>query len=257
MNSGYLSQLQAMPEPLRSQMLYGDFKAGIEDDPWQVIPTTWVELAMARWVTPNKRATMDSLGVDVARGGKDKTVIARRHGYWFDQPIELEGTQTPDGPAVAGHVVTAMRDRARIHIDVIGVGSSPFDFLKQAELDVYGINVAQSPTETSKAGNLQFFNLRTQLWWKMREALDPANNTGIALPPHKQLKADLTTPIWTMSGVKLKVESREDIVSRLGRSPDYASAYVLALIDTPLTPQQILHPRPNTNNARREYNPYA
>jgi hypothetical protein len=39
LNSGYLAQLQALPEPLRSQMLKGDFKAGIEDNPYQVIPT--------------------------------------------------------------------------------------------------------------------------------------------------------------------------------------------------------------------------
>jgi hypothetical protein len=31
---------------------------------------------------------MLSMGVDVARGGRDSTVIARRHeGYWFDVPL--------------------------------------------------------------------------------------------------------------------------------------------------------------------------
>ena len=49
MGTGYMATLQALPEPLRSQMLYGDFNAGIEDDPWQVIPTAWVEAAMKRW----------------------------------------------------------------------------------------------------------------------------------------------------------------------------------------------------------------
>jgi hypothetical protein len=46
MGTGYMTQLQSLPEPLRSQMLYGDFKAGVQDDPWQVIPTAWVEAAM-------------------------------------------------------------------------------------------------------------------------------------------------------------------------------------------------------------------
>jgi hypothetical protein len=41
--TGYMAQLQALPEPLRSQMLNGDFHAGMEDDPWQVIPTAWIE----------------------------------------------------------------------------------------------------------------------------------------------------------------------------------------------------------------------
>lgn len=257
-NTGYMSQLQAMPEPLRSQMLYGDFNAGVMDDPWQVIPTAWVEQAMARWKKPDKLPVMDSIGVDVARGGKDKTVLARRHGYWFDEPIRLQGKETPDGPAVAGAVVAAMRDQARIHIDIIGVGSSPYDFLNQAQLDVIGVNVSEKPTATSKAGNLRFYNLRSQLWWQMREALDPANNTGIALPDDPILKADLCALTWSMSGPLVKVEGREEVIKRIGRSPDDGTAYVLANIDSPITPQQILHPgQHSASTARREYNAYA
>ena len=37
MATGYMSTLQALPEPLRSQMLNGDFSAGIEDDAFQLI----------------------------------------------------------------------------------------------------------------------------------------------------------------------------------------------------------------------------
>jgi hypothetical protein len=72
MTSGYVATLQSLPEPLRSQMLKGDFRAGMEDSSWQVIPTAWVDAAMARW-TPEGGAgrQMDSLGVDCARGGKD------------------------------------------------------------------------------------------------------------------------------------------------------------------------------------------
>src|SRR5690606_28290038 len=87
MGTGYMSTLQALPEPLRSQMLNGDFQAGMEDDPFQVIPTAWVEAAMQRWARPAKLEAMSSVGVDVARGGKDQTVIARRHGMWFDEPL--------------------------------------------------------------------------------------------------------------------------------------------------------------------------
>ena len=90
--SGYIAQLQALPEPLRSQMLHGDFSAGMEDDPWQVCPTAWVQAAQARWKLPDVLPEMDSLGVDVARGGKDKTIISRRHTMWFvakRQPVAV------------------------------------------------------------------------------------------------------------------------------------------------------------------------
>lgn len=233
MGTGYMSTLQSLPEPLRSQMLNGDFSAGIEDDPFQVIPTKWVEEAMERWTKPVKLDPMDSLGVDVARGGKDKTVIARRHGMWFDVPIDYPGKETPDGPATAGLVIAASRDKAPIHIDVIGVGSSPFDFLKEAGQQTIGVNVAKESHARDLSGLLEFFNLRSELWWKFREALDPSQNTGIALPNDPRLKADLCAPKWKLQGKKIKVESREDIVGRIGRSPDFASAYILGLMDTP------------------------
>ena len=53
------------------------------------------------------------------------------------------------------------------------------------------------------------------------------------LDMYKRLLADLCAPCWRMQGVEVYVESREDIVKKLGRSPDYASAYCLALLDTP------------------------
>lgn len=252
MGTGYMATLQALPEPLRSQMLYGDFQAGIEDDPWQVIPTAWVETAMARWKPLDKKPRMDSLGVDVARGGRDNTVIARRHGMWFDEPLAYAGTATPDGPTVAGLVIAAGRDGAPIHLDVIGVGSSPYDFLNNARQYVLGINVSEKALGTDQSGRLRFFNQRSELWWKFREALDPTNNTGIALPPDNRLRADLCAPTWELQGAVVKVESRDEIEKRIGRSPDWASAYVLALMDTPRMPDII-----GAGRKAKEYDPYA
>ncbi len=49
MSSGYKSVLQALPEPLRSRMLKGNFNVGAEDAEWQVIPTAWILAAQMRW----------------------------------------------------------------------------------------------------------------------------------------------------------------------------------------------------------------
>jgi hypothetical protein len=233
-DTGYLAQLQSLPEPLRSQMLHGDFAAGTEDDPFQVIPTKWVEAAMARWKRSDKLPPMDSLGVDVAMKGRDNTVIARRHGMWFDEPIVHSGEQCKDGPTIAGFIISAMRDRAVCHIDLFGVGAQPYGHMMLAQQPVLGVNVGEPANGMDKSGRMGFFNLRSQLWWRMREALDPAANTGIALPNDRRLLADLCAPCWQPQGAKIKVESREDIVDKIGRSPDFGSAYVLALMDTPV-----------------------
>jgi hypothetical protein len=233
-DTNYLATLDALPEPLRSLMRDGDFAAATEDDPFQVIPTRWVEAAMARWKRPDKLPPMDSLGVDVAMKGRDNTVIARRHGMWFDEPITYSGELCKDGPTIASFCIGAQRDRAVIHIDLFGVGAQPYGHLMAIHTPVLGVNVGEPATGLDKSGRMGFFNLRSMLWWKMREALDPAANTGIALPNDRRLLADLCAPCWQPQGAKIKVESREDIVDKIGRSPDFGSAYVLALMDTPV-----------------------
>jgi len=255
MNTGYMAQLQSLPEPLRSQMLHGDFSAGMEDDPWQVVPTAWVEAAQARWKRPDQLAPMDSLGVDVARGGRDQTIIARRHGMWFDVPLAYPGTQTPDGPTVAALVMAAKRDMAPIHLDVIGVGSSPYDFLRQMGHQCIGVNVAESARGMDRSGKLQFKNYRSELWWHMREALDPVNNTGICLPPDPRLLADLCAPTWRPVGTTIAVASREEIVEKIGRSPDFGTAYVLALMQTSKI-DTLLADWKQKMHANSDYDPY-
>lgn len=230
--TGYIQQLQALPEPLRTQMLYGDFDAGVQDDVWQVIPTAWVEIAMARWRKLDVRPPMEVVGVDVARGGGDKTFIATRHaGMWFDVLHEVPQPNT--GPHVAGQVISRRRDNAAIAIDVIGIGASPYDFLKEANQHVVGVNVALPSNAFDRSGSIGFANLRSEIWWKLREALDPDRETGIALPPDPELLKDLTAARWQLHGKSVKVESREDIIKRIGRSPDRATAVLLANMDIP------------------------
>ncbi len=253
-NTGYIATLQAMPEPLRSQMLSGDFKAGMSDDPWQVIPTAWVEAAQARWKERDEKPPMDSMGVDVARGGKDKTIIARRHGWWFDKAVELEGIDTNSGPKVAAAVIQHLRNRCPIHLDIIGIGASPYDFLVEARQQVVGVNVSEAAGGRDRSGRLEFKNLRSQLWWKFREMLDPDNNYTVCLPPDRQLLVELCAPTWKVQGHTIQVESREDIVKRIGRSPDKATAYVLAAMDTP---QHDPHRTTNHSEQRNNYDPFA
>lgn len=233
-DAAYIAQLQSLPEPLRSQMLNGDFYAGMNDSEWQVIPTAWVKAAMARWQPRDRKPDMDSMGVDVARGGNDNSIIARRHDNWYDVPLVFPGKETPDGPALAAQVVAHRRNDAPIHIDVVGVGGSPYDFLNHARFQVIAVNGGERYDGAERSqGGLKFANWKSYLWWAMREDLDPANNRGVALPPDKQLEKDLTAPMWKSVGGRIVVESREDIIKRIGRSPDWGSAYVLARLSTP------------------------
>lgn len=231
--TNYISQLEMLPEPLRSQMRHGDFVAGVEDDPYQVIPTAWIEAAQGRWQKLSVKPPMDSIGCDVAMGGRDNTALARRHGFWFDEPILYTGHQSKDGPTIAGWCIAAQRDQAVIHIDLLGVGAEPYGHLMQSNTQTVGVVFGETTHETTAGGRMGFVNVRALLWWRAREMLDPNANNGIALPPDKLVLPDLAAPRWHPVGGKIQVESRDDIVKRIGRSPDVGTAIILAMLMTP------------------------
>ena len=233
MDTGYMSQLQALPEPLRSQMLNGDFMAGTGDDPWQVIPTNWVKIAQDRWTKSGKYGPMDSLGLDPSRGGLDTTNIARRHGVWFDEILQYPGQAVPDGPTCAALAITEVRDGAPIHVDIIGIGSSVYDHLKSNGIQVVGVNGAEASVEVDKSKKLRLRNVRAVCYWRLRELLDPKNNTGAALPPDSELRADLCAPRWKLTSSGILIESKEEIIKRIGRSPGKGDSVAYANMATP------------------------
>ena len=238
MESGYESTLQAMPEPLRSKMLYGDFSAGMQDHEWQVIPTSWVEAAQARWKPREIKGEMDSLGVDVARGDEDApsgddNVLAPRYGTWFDELIVKPGNETPTGPDCASFVIKHRRDHAPVHIDVIGVGSSPTDFLKENGIQTIVICGAHGSDAKDSVNGIKFANKRAELYWKLREALDPVGGEDLALPPDQELLVDLCAPRWSVTSRGILVESKKDIKKRIQRSPNKGDAVVYGHQSTP------------------------
>lgn len=233
--SGYIETLQSLPEPLRSQMLEGDFNAGVADDPWQVIPTSWIEAAQARWMDRVEKTEMDSLGVDIAAGGKDNMVIYPRHGSWFDMPKKIPGVEIPQdkaGPIAASHVIMARRDRAVVHADVIGWGLSCCNYLTDNDVQTVAVNFASGSMERTHDGKLKFANMRAQVIWRMREALDPQNPVPTYLPPIPELKADLASYKWELRPAGIFIKSKEDQKKELGRSPDDGDACCLANIAT-------------------------
>ncbi len=232
-NTGYQATLDAMPEPMRSAIRDGNFMAAREDDEWQVIPTGWVLAANQRWREQEKpvNGAMTALGLDPARGGRDETVLHPRFGRWFDPQIAVPGRETPDGPSVLALVVREIRDGAPVGYDPIGIGSAVTDALAKSGLDYEDLNGSSRSEAMTRDGSFGFVTFRTEMWWNLREALDPDYGMDLAIPPDARLQADLTAPRYTVrpgDPPKIYVEAKEDTVKRLGRSPDRGDACVYA-----------------------------
>lgn len=226
--SGYRAVLQAMPEPMRSALLRGDFAAAMEDDPWQIIPTAWIDAAQARW-TDKAPGPMDAMGVDPAMGGRAELVMAPRHGDWFAPLVAVPGVDVPTGVAAAGHVTRHLRDGAVVQVDNIGIGAACYEHLESLNVVCAIMDARHASNGHDRSGQLKFKNKRAEWWWFMREALDPETGDNLALPPDSQLKADLAAPKWEPTPQGIKVEAKEDVEDRLMRSTDRGDAAVMAL----------------------------
>ena len=229
--TNYEARLQQMPEPLRSQLLFGDFSIAEDDQARQVIPTEHVRLAFQRWEKMTQPTeTLRAMGVDVSRGGRDATVIAKQYDNYFTPLTKLDAAETKTGDDVAASVMENLTDdekQASIVLDLTGVGSSPYDILISHQYNVDGFVGASKSSYTDKAGRLNFVNRRAEAWWKFREALDPTSGEDIALPPDSELMADLTSPTWKLATRGIQIEEKEEIIKRLGRSPDAGDAVVM------------------------------
>lgn len=233
-NTNYQAELDALPEPIRSAVRDGNFMAARQDDEWQVIPSAWVFAAQSRWSSvPPMQVPMSAIGVDVAQGGADDTVLAIRHDGWFAPLVSVPGKRTPYGRDVAGLVVAHRRDGATVVIDMGGgYGGAAYEHLKanDADFPVVGYKGAEASTKRTADRKLRFTNRRSEAYWKFREALDPSQPGGspIALPEDPALVADLTAPTFEVGPNGIKVETKEDVCKRLGRSTDRGDAVVMA-----------------------------
>ena len=232
-DTDYRARLQSLPEPLRSQLLFGDFQIGFQDHAFQVIPTEWVYAAMRRRTDPahrrDEKIPLTSLGVDVARGGEDQTIIAKVFGDWVDELTKHLGTATPDGSIVADYVEAEHQGQALINIDSIGIGASPFDILNERGLPVRGINAGERSEVRDKTDEFGFKNKRAEMWWRLREMLEPGSGRELVLPDDRELLGDLCAPRYKATSQGIQIESKDDIKKRLGRSTDCGDALVMAL----------------------------
>lgn len=228
-DTGYRARLQSLPEPLRSQLLYGDFTAGRQDHEWQAIPSEWIRQAQARWFSsPPEGVPMTAVAADVAQGGADKTQIQARYDWWFSQFKSYPGAETPDGPSVAGKVVEVMRDRCRVVIDAGGgYGGDALTQLAHADVDCFGFKGSNASTSRTRDGLYGFKNFRAQAVWQFREALDPSYDSKIALPPDPELAADLAAYRWEERSGEILIGPKEEMRERLGRSPDKGDTTIM------------------------------
>jgi len=203
-----------------------------------LIPLRWVQLAIQRWrLWQGIGQGSVSYGLDVAREGDDKTALAKLVGRCLERIAYFEKKSTM---WTVGRVAMEAGKTDQIAVDVIGMGSGVTDRLQELGYATWGINVQWKTDVTDRHGNLQFVNLRSAIWWMIRDMLDPENPFALGIPDDEILIADLVAPKWGFASTgRIVVESKKEIKKRLKRSPDGADAFGLAILAA-LGPMEIV-----------------
>lgn len=198
------------------------------------------------------------LGVDVARSGSDSTVFAHRMGHVV---AEFEEHRKRDTMAVTALIQGALDDTVPI-VDTIGVGVGVVDRLRELKIPVIAYTGSAGTKLKDSSRAYGFSNTRSAAFWKLRELLDPAGEPELALPPDEEMLSDLTAPTWdiaTGTPPKIKVEPKDDVVARLGRSPDKGDAVVMNVFADYVggRPPRVHNPAAADQQPRREPSPTA
>jgi hypothetical protein len=209
-----------------------------------VIPLGWVQQAINRWHdvfdrddgsvavsllarTPGRKI----LGVDVARGGEDETAVSTRYGNIVER---IDRMRLADTMETVDFVAPLLNEPHSIAVvDVIGIGAGVYDRLRQMHAQglirgsAIPFNAGASSSRSDAIGQMRFRNDRAAAWWRFRELLDPSRGSNICLPDDERLIEELVAVKYEhhVGGI-IKIESKDEIKKRLGRSTDTADSVI-------------------------------
>lgn len=188
--------------------------------------------------------TQPCLGVDVAGSeAGDETVI--RLIVAPNTPTTEWRLRSSDANVVAQKIVEVaiITKPLQIIIDSIGVGfgivglvktllaialGNPADqaaSMASGMPEIIGFNAAESANNHKTYGNS-----RAELWWHARELFAKHAIDMSRAENRDELEAQLVAPRYYITKGRIFVESKADLKKRIGRSPDNADAFLMALL---------------------------
>lgn len=166
------------------------------------------------------------MGVDVARFGGSKSVIAFRKGRdarsipW----VALDGADTMVLASTIAQLYNQYNVDA-VHVDGGGVGGGVVDRLRQMHVPVREVQLGGKPDrQQTDTDGARYSNKRTECWGVMREMLPLT-----AIPDEGGLAKELLSQLYGYrNDMEMQLVSKEVMLSQHGvKSPDYADALAM------------------------------
>ena len=217
----------------------------------QLIPGDWVSAAMKRDAFHTHHDPL-ICGIDIARGGDDNCVIQFRQGLDARsiKPIIIPGSEVRDSTKFVAKASTVVVERSpdAVFVDSTGVGGPVADRLRQLlpGVPIFDVNFG------SASPDAQHSNMRTHMWWKLREAI----KAGLAIADDSDLEIELTAPEYGHNARdQVQLEKKDEIKKRIGISPDRADALALTFAMPVMKREHV--PGAGADGVQKEFDPYA
>lgn len=225
----------------------------------QFIDSDLASIAMKREAYSGIRDPL-IMGIDVARGGNDNFVISYRRGMdartipW----VVIPGSEARDSEKLIAKIcdLATTTDQLRrpdaIFVDETGLGGPIVDRLRRLLGDQFMVMGVQF---SATSPNSSLANMRTYIWWQMREAL----KLGLCIPNDLTLEMELTAPeVYHDKKDRFILESKDDMKERvpdLG-SPDRADALAVTFAYN-VQPREHTAVTGSIGKATNDYDPWS
>lgn len=170
------------------------------------------------------------MGVDVAREGKDRSVVA----LWYEKTLvdikvikDATEKKTTDEQAleVIKHMTRQSVIASNVSIDGVGVGVGVIDHMHSKGIEVTTFKSGASATMDT------YDNLRSQVIWEFSQGLEKGQiKIYSGCPYRNELISEAMMHLKKIDDKKLIVESKDKVKKRTGSmSPDIFDAVVMGL----------------------------
>ena len=175
-------------------------------------------------VNKNRDITQGSvvLGVDVARGGDDLTVICHRRG---NSIVDWTEFPTNDTLYLVDEIIRIWRSRYSdelfcVVVDAANIGAGVYDLLRQQRLFPVVGHVGSEKATQDKS----YRNRRTEIYHRLSQSF---KDLHFPVRPPDRLKKELANLRFELDGEQIEMEDKKKFKKRMGFSPDYADALSL------------------------------
>ena len=218
----YKNNLLGLDQESKERLLFGNWQ--YIDDPTKLCD---INKIIDLWTNTHVEPGSGYISCDVARFGRDKTVIMVWDGLQIVEIITIARSSIPDAVREINRLKAIHRvPMSHIVIDDDGVGGGVVDLLPGC----YGFVANKKPIVTGK----NYANLKSQCYFTLSEHI----NDGKIWIRTSQARDTIIEELEQIkkskeeTDEKLRVIKKDDIKELIGRSPDYSDAIMMRMVFT-------------------------